>query len=258
VPEIVPPNPAPDYTGDLRAILNTNPAPQVLYVVAYPPEGVQLIKNFETAKGANPGWASIQLLFSEGVFEQKDFLNVLRNSPNNYNISGYLGTAPSAYGGVTGPNYAGWARKYNTTWHMAPGLFDDGYYDAAYLLALAAQAAGSATGAAIKSKIVAMANPPGVKIYPGMWREAVENLSKGNDIDYEGASGAVNVNGFGDPLSGYVVWGVRPSTGLAYNKEIFPEALVVSLARAPPAPAPPAPGTRSVFLQDVVARPDDV
>ncbi len=235
---------ATDYTADLQAILNTNPAPQLLYVVAYPPDGVLMMKNFEAGKGSNPQWASIALLFSEGVFDQTNFLDVLRNPPNSFDISAYQGTAPSAYGGVTGPNYGAWAAHYNTRWGGAPGLFDDNNYDGAYLVALAAQAAGSATGAAVKSKIAAVANPPGTKIYPGNWSTALTEIAAGHDIDYEGASGAVNIDNLGDPFSGYIVWGVN-ATGKAVNTEIFPESLVQSLLPAPPMPAP---GTRSVVF----------
>ena len=52
-------------------------------------------------------------------------------------------------------------------------------------------------------------------------------------FDYEGASGSVNINSLGDPLSGYIVWAVN-NTGVAYNKEIFTESYVVSLLPSPP------------------------
>ena len=235
---------ATDYTADLQAILNVNPAPQLLYVVAYPPDAVLMMKNFEAGKGSNPGWANVRLLFSEGVFDQANFLDILRNPPNNFDISAYEGTAPSAYGGVTGPNYAGWAADYNTRWGASAGLFDDNNYDGAYLIALAAQAAGSATGAAIKSKIFDVANAPGTKIYPGEWTKALTEIAAGRGIDYEGASGAVNIDNLGDPFSGYIVWGVN-ATGQAINTQVFPESLVQTLLPAPPMPAP---GTRSVMF----------
>lgn len=242
---------ATDYTADLQAILNTVPAPELLYVVAYPPDGVLVVKNFEAAKAAN-NWQNIQLLFSEGVFDQAGFLDVLRNPPNSFDISNYVGTAPSAFGGVTGPNYAGWAADYNTRWGGSPGLFDDNNYDAAYLIALAAQAAGSATGAAIKSKISDVANPPGTKIYPGEWAKAVAEIAAGRGVDFEGSSGAVNIDSLGDPFSGYIVWGVD-TAGQAINKEIFPESLVQTLL-----PPPPAPGTRSAMTAwNPEARTDD-
>jgi ABC-type branched-subunit amino acid transport system substrate-binding protein len=240
VPGIVSGSPPPDYTTNLETILNTAPAPEVLYIVAYPPEGIQIVKNFETAKGANPAWASIDLVFSEGVFDQTGFLDVLAGAPNNYTIAPYFGTAPSAYGGLTGPNYDAWASDYDARWGGAPGLFDDNNYDAMYLIALAAQAAGSATGAAIKSKIFDVANPPGTKVYPGQWTQALAALTASGDVDYEGSSGSVNIDSLGDPLSGYIVWGVNDTTDRWEVDEIYPEALVVSLLPAPPALIPPA------------------
>lgn len=224
-----------DYTADLRAVLNTNPRPDVLYIVAYPPDGILLMKNFEAAKVAE-GWGNIQILFSEGVFEQASFIDVLRNPPNSFDATKWLGTAPSPYGGIRGPDYPGWESKYKARWaNVVPGLFDDNNYDAAYLIALAAQKAGSATGAAIKANIVAVANPPGTEILPGEWSKALAEIAAGRDIDYEGASGSVNIDNLGDPFSGYVVWGVN-AAGKAFTKEIFGEALVRSYLPAPPAP----------------------
>jgi len=245
-------NGATDYTTDLAAVLDVNPAPQVLYVVAYPPDGILVVKNFVAGQSTHPGWSSVQLIFSEGLFDQTEFLNKLTGQ--GYNTSAFLGTAPSAYGGLTGPNYAAWAATYKSRWGNNPGLFDDSNYDAAFLIALAAQMAGSATGQAIKDNIQKVANPPGTKIYPGNWSKALTEIAAGHDIDYEGASGSVNINAQGDPLSGYVVWAVNATTGAAYNKEIFPEAFVVSLLPAPIPPAAIAQQEKAPFVSGLVAR----
>jgi len=247
-------NGATDYTLDLEAVLDVSPAPQILYVVAYPPDGILLVKNFVAGLGTHAGWASVQLLFSEGLFDQTGFLDAL--TTQGYNTSAFLGTAPSAYGGLTGPNYANWAATYNAKWGTNPGLFDDSNYDAAFLIALAAQKAGSATGQAIKDNIQSVANPPGTKIYPGEWAKALTELAAGHDIDYEGASGSVNINSLGDPLSGYVVWAVNGTSHQAYNREIFPESLVVSLLPAPPAAMSVASHESTAFVIGLVARPE--
>ena len=244
-------NGATDYTTDLEAVLDVNPAPEVLYVVAYPPDGILLVKNFVQGQSTHSGWSSVMLLFSEGVFDQTNFLDAL--TTQGFDTSAFEGTAPSAYGGLTGPNYAGWAARYNTRWGANPGLFDDNNYDAAYLVALAAQVGGSATGAAIKANIERVANPPGTKIYPGQWATALTEIAAGHDIDYEGSSGSVNIDSFGDPFSGYVVWAVN-STGGAYNKEIFPESLVNSILPAPPMGALVAHQDLVSFASGLVAR----
>ncbi|MEK6851359.1 MAG: hypothetical protein AABY30_02345, partial [Candidatus Thermoplasmatota archaeon] len=59
----------------------------------------------------------------------------------------------------------------------------------------------------------------------------------GREIDYEGASGSVNIDDLGDPSSGYIVWGVDSQNDWRVD-EIYPEPLVQSLLPAPPAPAP--------------------
>ncbi|WP_172330948.1 ABC transporter substrate-binding protein [Mangrovicoccus sp. HB161399] len=61
-------------------------------------------------------------------------------------------------------------------------------YDAAALIMLAMQAAGSADASAYKEKVMEVANAPGEKIYPGELAKGLEILAGGGDIDYVGAS----------------------------------------------------------------------
>jgi branched-chain amino acid transport system substrate-binding protein len=75
-------------------------------------------------------------------------------------------------------------------------------YDAAALLLLAMQAAGSADPADYKSKILDVANAPGEKIYPGELGKALELIKAGTDIDYVGAS-AVELIGPGESAGTY-------------------------------------------------------
>jgi len=250
-PRIITPTPtATDYTLDLEAVLEVNPTPQLVYLVAYPDDGVLMVKNWQDGIPTHSAaWRNVFWLFSEGLFDQTGFIDKARNAPNNVDVHLFEGTAPAAFGGIYGPTYAAFAQRYRARWGQNTTLFDDNYYDAAALIALAAQAAGSATGAAIKSKIREVATPPGVKIFPGMWKQAFENLSKGNDIDYEGASGGVNIDLLGDPKSGYIVWGVNDTTLHWFTKEMFNETFVSGLAPAPPLPAP---GTRGDVWMPVV------
>ncbi|TDL87957.1 ABC transporter substrate-binding protein [Meridianimarinicoccus aquatilis] len=61
-------------------------------------------------------------------------------------------------------------------------------YDAAALILLAMQAAGSSNSNDLKEHIMAVANAPGEKILPGNLSQALEILAAGGDIDYVGAS----------------------------------------------------------------------
>ena len=83
------------------------------------------------------------------------------------------------------------------------GPFQGEAYDAAAIIALAVQAAGSGDRAAIKSKIRSVANAPGEKIWPGQLAKALKIIASGGDVNYEGAS-LVEFNDAGDPPGAYL------------------------------------------------------
>ena len=62
-------------------------------------------------------------------------------------------------------------------------------YDAAALITLAMQAGGKADRATIQKNVMSVANAPGTKIYPGQLKKALDLLSKGKAVNYEGATG---------------------------------------------------------------------
>ena len=69
-----------------------------------------------------------------------------------------------------------------------PNPFVGESYDAAALILLAMQAAGSVESGALKDTVMAVANAPGEKIYPGELAKALGILADGGDVDYVGAS----------------------------------------------------------------------
>lgn len=75
-------------------------------------------------------------------------------------------------------------------------------YDAAAIMMLAMQAAGSAKPADYKGKIMDVVNAPGEKIYPGDLGKALKILKDGGDIDYVGGS-AVEFIGKGESAGSY-------------------------------------------------------
>ena len=82
-------------------------------------------------------------------------------------------------------------------------------YDATVALALAAQAAGLLDGAAIRGRLRAVGSSPGtvVNAGPGGVADALRVLSKGGEIDYEGASGTIDWDGNGDLRRGHIgIW----------------------------------------------------
>ena len=75
-------------------------------------------------------------------------------------------------------------------------------YDAAALMMLAMQAAGSSDPKVYKDKLLDVANGPGEKILPGELAKGLELLAAGTDIDYDGASG-VELIGPGESAGRY-------------------------------------------------------
>jgi branched-chain amino acid transport system substrate-binding protein len=75
-------------------------------------------------------------------------------------------------------------------------------YDAAALIMLAMEAAGSVESADLKAKVMEVANAPGEKIFPGELAKAIELIKAGTDIDYVGAS-AVELIGPGESAGNY-------------------------------------------------------
>ena len=75
-------------------------------------------------------------------------------------------------------------------------------YDAAALILLAMQAAGSAESADFAGKVMDVANAPGEQIFPGELAKGLQILMDGGDIDYVGAS-AVELIGPGESAGNY-------------------------------------------------------
>jgi branched-chain amino acid transport system substrate-binding protein len=75
-------------------------------------------------------------------------------------------------------------------------------YDAAALIMLAMQKAGSSASADFKDHVMDVANAPGEPILPGELAKAIEILKNGGDIDYIGAT-AVELIGPGESAGNY-------------------------------------------------------
>ena len=71
-------------------------------------------------------------------------------------------------------------------------------YDAAFLLALALEKAGSAEREGLNEALREVANEPGEVVLPGEWEKAKKLIADGQDINYEGATGSLEFDDNGD------------------------------------------------------------
>jgi len=112
-------------------------------------------------------------------------------------LNGSIATLP---GGASGSEEFG---KYASAKGIAAdGPFVPESYDAAALIVLAMQAAGSTDRAAIQSKMMMVANAPGKKVGPGQLAKALKILEAGGDVDYQGATN-VEFNEVGEVFGSY-------------------------------------------------------
>lgn len=190
-----------------------------IYFVAYPDTGLQLMSDWWNNRAAWP----TQWIFSEGLQAQSFIDDMVTKG---IDVSGFQGSAPVS---PSGPLYNAFAARFQTAYGHAPGLFASNSYDAVYMIALAAQKAGATDGPSIKAQMIAISGgsaATGTKVYPGPgnWTAA---LGVSGTVNYEGASGSLNWNSFGDPTSSYEVWGMDTSNQIM-QVAFFPEAQVIA------------------------------
>ena len=105
---------------------------------------------------------------------------------------------------------AAWDAAYAAEYGGPPGFaYVKETYDATIALALAAQAAGSTDGAAIRDSLRDVGSAPGQAAIAGPEgvAAALRALADGNDVDYDGASSSMDWDDNGDLRRGHVgVW----------------------------------------------------
>jgi branched-chain amino acid transport system substrate-binding protein len=99
-------------------------------------------------------------------------------------LEGTVGTLP----GAEGDGADAFAALGEANDVVTESSFTGESYDAAALLALAAEAAGEATPEGIAANILNVANAPGEEILPGELARALEILRDGGEINYVGAT----------------------------------------------------------------------
>ena len=115
------------------------------------------------------------------------------------------GTAPGA--APHSESAAAWERAYEEEYGAAPESgYVRGTYDAAIAIALAAEAAGSVDGSAIRDKLRSIGSGPGVTVVAGA--EGIASglgaLGRGEEVDYDGAAVSMDWDDRGDLSRGYI------------------------------------------------------
>jgi branched-chain amino acid transport system substrate-binding protein len=193
--------------------------PEVLAAISYPEHaGVYLKEALEQG-------LIDQFVFCDGTKSDDQF-----EALGWEYFEGMSGTAPGALEAVAGTTFtAAYEVEYG---EYPPFPFMRESYDAVYVIALAAEAAGSTDAKAIRDAIDDIANPPGEVVNPGVdgFTSALGLIEAGTAIDYQGAAGPIDFDPNGDVLQGAIeVWDV---TGGAIVEAV--RTFAVDLSTTPP------------------------
>lgn len=174
-----------DYSAEVGALAAAGG--DVLVVAGYIDQGGAGITNASLDSGAFDTF-----MFPDGMFSQALEDNFAAKT------EGSFGQHPGTDSmGVATFHSLGEAAGFNPK-----NAFSPESYDAAALILLAMQAAGSTDPQVYKDKVMDVANAPGEPIQPGELAKAIEILAAGGDVDYVGAS-AVELIGPGESAGNY-------------------------------------------------------
>ena len=187
----------PTYASELEKA--TDGDPDALVTISYPGQTQVYIRE------ALEGDYADTFLFADGL-KAPEWIEAIDAWDA---LEGTFGTVP---GGPSRPEKGAFESSYTAAYGYPPSHpFMGEHYDAAILVALAAAHAGSTTDpAAIRDSLREVANAPGEVVGPG--REgiarALQLLAEGQDINYEGTAGNVDLDANGDVFGSIEIWQV--------------------------------------------------
>jgi neutral amino acid transport system substrate-binding protein len=199
-------------TFDTEAAAAFAGKPDAVVAVLYAETGSLLLKT-AYQQGLTEG---VQILLTDGVKSPTFPEQVGRGSDGNFLLAGAIGTVPGSDGQALAEFNQLWAEKKGGS----PGEYAPQAWDAAALLVLAAQAAQQNTGVGIASKIRDVANAPGVEVTNVC--EGLRLLREGQEINYQGASGNVDIDANGDVVGVYDVWTVEADGKITVIDQVTP------------------------------------
>jgi ABC-type branched-subunit amino acid transport system substrate-binding protein len=190
----------------------TGGAPDALAAIAYPESAGVFLREAVEAGDVDT------FLFVDGT-KSTDMFDDL-----GWDVfDGARGTAPGFL--PPSPPAVAFEAAYEAEYGEAPPLpFLREMYDAAYLVALAAEKAGSTDPTAIRDALREVAGAPGETVSPGTegFTSALALIADGTDINYDGAAGPVDLDVNGDVLIGAIeTWTVDAANETLVTNDSF-------------------------------------
>lgn len=177
-----------------------------------------------TVWSQRPSWRDVSWFFTDGLRLQS-FLGKLPSG-----CAGMLGSAPTFP--TLGDSYRVLRDAYSAKYpdgeldqeSFAPNVWDSVYLFATALVAqdVAGEAFG---GEGLRDQLTKVSKGPGLILHAGQWRDIVGTLRRGNDVDYDGASGPLDLDATGEALGPYEVWRIAPdAASYKFEQQLYIDA----------------------------------
>lgn len=215
-----------DYTSTLDRLLRGGP--DAVGFIGYPDSGRSVLRTWAD-EGYGGRWVLSEALSSA------DFL---RSIPDV--VEGMYTVSPA-------PEPTVGTDRFREELGHEPTLFSANAYDALFLVALAVHRAGEGSGTAIAENIRAVSRSPGTDVTVNEFHRATELLDGETGINYQGASGPVELNENLEPITRFEIRRIRdgtPETVEEVPRSFFTEAAPTTTAPSTP-PSTTVPDTRT-------------
>jgi ABC-type branched-subunit amino acid transport system substrate-binding protein len=213
---------APSYRTEIEAAAATDA--DCLAMIAFVRDGSRLRREWDMYAGRSIRW-----LASEGILGN-NFVSMLARPEQ---ADGLVITGP-VYEPDT-PENESFRITYRSNFDRPPDAWNAQVYDSAALLMLAIARAGTLDGPAIRNALFEVSAPgPDVDgervVRPGGLGDGLVAIASGRDVNYQGASGSVDFEDFGNVRSDYELY--------HFNDEQLPDSVGV-VQPDQPLPCPP-------------------
>lgn len=177
------------------------PKPDAIALFSFVDGSVILVKEVKATRGEPTNW-----LIGDGPYSD-GFLTGLGNDVDY--LTGSVGTAPgTSEEQADKARYATFAAAYMTFAKREANIYDATAYDATYLAAAAIESAGMDDGALATAQVL-LVSKDGMAFGPGEWDKGRAALEAKTDVDFQGASGTVDLDANGDAPAVYQIWTVE-------------------------------------------------
>lgn len=196
------------YDSEINRLLEANP--EAICLIGYPKEAPAIFNSW-ISSGKSP---QLKWFLSDGLKAAE----ILQDVSKPLLLDTSLGVLPGTSSQPEDSQF--FQDAYVQKYGEFPVSYAENSYDALILAALALQRARY-SHLELRQAIHDVASPPGITIHPGIGnlQQALQLLSQGKDIDYQGVSGNLDMDAVGDVRNHYEIWTLK--NGFIFRVETF-------------------------------------